>query len=119
MDVVYINGCFLTKSEAKISIFDSGFCFGDGVYQVILRFEGKMISLNEHLTKLDYYISKAKIKNAPSCDFFTKMLHELCDKNHHIQTGMIIIQITRGEIQTRYQSPLDLKTPSVIAYILP
>ena len=116
---VYINGCFVLKSEAKVSIFDSGFCFGDGVYQVILRYNGKMISTAEHLEKLKSYVTKAKIKNVPNSIELLEILNQLCIRNEHIQTGMIIVQVTRGEIKTRYQNPLELEKPSIIAYILP
>lgn len=50
---VYLNGEYLPLSEAKISVLDRGFLFGDGVYEVILSYAGQLFKLQEHLQRLE------------------------------------------------------------------
>ena len=50
--VVYLDGEYLPQSQAKVSVLDRGFLFGDGVYEVIPVFGGKPLRLSEHLDRL-------------------------------------------------------------------
>jgi D-alanine transaminase len=50
--VVYLNGEYLPQSQAKVSVLDRGFLFGDGVYEVIPVFGGRPLRLSEHLDRL-------------------------------------------------------------------
>ena len=49
---VYLNGAFLPENEAHISIFDRGFLFGDGIYEVTAVLEGKLVDSALHMTRL-------------------------------------------------------------------
>ena len=49
---VYLNGQYLPLNEAKVSVLDRGFLFGDGVYEVIPVFKGKCFLLEEHFDRL-------------------------------------------------------------------
>src|SRR5439155_17928473 len=50
--VVYVNGEYLTKSDAKVSVFDQGFIFGDGVYDTMVAKNGFLFKLEEHVERL-------------------------------------------------------------------
>ena len=50
---VYLNGEFLPLSEARISVLDRGFLFGDGVYEFIASYAGRLFMLEEHLDRLE------------------------------------------------------------------
>ncbi len=50
---VYLNGAFLPENEAHISIFDRGFLFGDGIYEVTAVLEGKLIDSPQHMARLE------------------------------------------------------------------
>ena len=52
MRQVYLNGQYLPETEAKVSIFDRGFVFGDAVYEVTAVLEGKLIDFAGHLARL-------------------------------------------------------------------
>ena len=52
MDEIYLNGSFLARSQAQISIMDRGFLFGDGVYELIPVFNKKIFLLEQHLKRL-------------------------------------------------------------------
>ena len=49
---IYIDGKFLPEEEAKISVFDHGFLYGDGVFEGIRAYGGRVFKLEEHLTRL-------------------------------------------------------------------
>jgi len=50
--VVYINGEFVPASQAKISVFDHGFLYGDGVFEGIRAYNGRVFKLKEHIDRL-------------------------------------------------------------------
>jgi len=51
--IVYLNGEYLPLNEAKVSVLDRGFLFGDGVYEVIPAYYGKLFLFQEHLARLN------------------------------------------------------------------
>ncbi|MBX3686954.1 MAG: D-amino acid aminotransferase, partial [Rhodocyclaceae bacterium] len=58
MRQVYLNGQYLPETEAKVSIFDRGFVFGDAVYEVTAVLEGKLIDFAGHLARLHRSLSE-------------------------------------------------------------
>jgi D-alanine transaminase len=91
--IVYLNGEFLPLGEAKVSVLDRGFLFGDGVYEVIPVYGGKPLRLAEHLERLGN--SLAGIRLAPPLDagqweaIFVRLIQGQEDQS-------IYLQITRG-----------------------
>jgi branched-chain amino acid aminotransferase len=61
---VYVNGEFLPRSEAKISVFDRGFLYGDGIFEGIRAYQGRIFRLEQHLTRL-YRGAKAILLEIP------------------------------------------------------
>ncbi len=51
--IVYVNGSYVPEEEAKISVFDRAFLFGDGIYEVTAVVEGKLLDFAAHLSRLD------------------------------------------------------------------
>jgi branched-chain amino acid aminotransferase len=51
---VYLDGAFVDKSEAKVSVFDHGLLYGDGVFEGIRLYDGNVFRLDEHLERLEY-----------------------------------------------------------------
>ena len=51
--IVYVNGAYLPEEEAKISVFDRGFIFGDGIYEVSAVIGGKLVDCEAHLARLE------------------------------------------------------------------
>ena len=50
--LVYVNGAFVPRNEARVSIFDSGFVLGDGIWEGLRLVQGRLISLDAHLDRL-------------------------------------------------------------------
>lgn len=68
--LVYLNGEFTLMSEAKISVLDRGFIFGDGIYEVIPVYDRKMFRAEQHLARLFRSLDAVRIKNVRCQAFF-------------------------------------------------
>lgn len=93
---VYFNGKYLSLDEVKISPFDRGFLFGDGVYEVIRTYNGKLFRLNSHLKRLNNSLSKINL-NFSNLDDFESIAYALAEMNNLFPDDFsTYIQITRG-----------------------
>ena len=92
---VYINGKLFDKEEAKISVFDHGLLYGDGVFEGIRSYGGTVFRLKEHLDRL-YDSAKAILLEIPiSKEEMAKAVKETLDANG-IKDGYIRLIVTRG-----------------------
>jgi len=111
---IFLNGSFVPKKDAKISIMDRGFMFGDGVYELIPVYNGKPFLLDEHLSRLDNSLSLIDMGSALSEDFnIQNIVGELINKNKY-KNHFIYIQVTRGidsDRQHIYESTIQ---PTII-----
>jgi D-alanine transaminase len=111
---VYVNGEYLAQEDAKISVFDRGYLFGDGVYEVIPILHSKLVDQDYSVQRLSR--SLAAIDMAWPCTeaAYLQMLHELIRRNN-VQEGMVYVQVTRGIAERDFAYPKDAK-PSLMAY---
>tara|TARA_Y100000768_G_C23931441_1_gene660294 strand:+ start:109 stop:1014 length:906 start_codon:yes stop_codon:yes gene_type:complete len=102
---ININGTLLRRNEAKISVFDSGFLLGDGVWEGIRVHESKLVFIDEHLNRLfnsakgislDIKLSKAQI---------IQQIFKVLNINNMVDNIHIRLIITRGDKITPYQNP--------------
>lgn len=93
---IYIDGKFYKKEEAKISVFDHGLLYGDGIFEGIRAYNGKVFFLMEHLDRL-YDSAKAIMLRIPlSLDEMKEVVLETCRRSK-IHNGYIRLVVTRGE----------------------
>lgn len=95
---VYLNGSFVNQDEAKISVGDRGFVFGDGVYEVTRVVDGKFFKEKEHLNRLKKGLAGLKI-NVPDAliDEIPEISRELIRNNKQLDgEASVYLQITRG-----------------------
>jgi D-alanine transaminase len=97
---VWLNGKFMPLGEAQISPLDRGFLFGDGVYEVIPVYGGKLFHLSAHLRRLQYSLDSIRLANPHDDATWRKMLQELVEKNGGEQQA-VYLQVTRGADQGR------------------
>ena len=102
---IYINGEIYHRSNAKISVFDSGFLLGDGVWEGIRLHNRQLCFLTEHLNRLYDGAEKIKIKIPYSKNVLTQIIYDLIKKNEMNSDVHIRIIISRGEKITPYQHP--------------
>ncbi|MFO1514275.1 MAG: branched-chain-amino-acid transaminase [Verrucomicrobiota bacterium] len=109
---VFIDGKFYKERDAKISVFDHGLLYGDGIFEGIRAYNGRVFKLKEHIDRL-FYSAKAILLDIPmSHEALMKATVEACRKNK-LRDGYIRLVVTRG-IGTLGLNPNRCKKPSVI-----
>ncbi|XJZ26529.1 D-amino-acid transaminase [Bacillota bacterium Lsc_1132] len=115
MKFAILNGKMMERSEAKVDIEDRGYQFGDGVYEVIRIYNGKMFTVKEHLDRFYRSADNIGITVPYTKGQLTEMLNELIDKNK-LGLGIIYMQITRGAAPRNHAFPLGDVAPALSAY---
>ena len=113
-DIVFVNGNYLPKQEATISVFDRGFIFGDGVYEVVPVINGKMVDKIYFLERLARSLGELAIKWPCSSGDVIAMMNELITRNAIVE-GMVYLQITRGIADRDFAFPAGI-TSSIVAF---
>jgi D-alanine transaminase len=113
VEEVYINGKYLPAAEASISIFDRGFIFGDGVYEVIPVYGGRLFRLQQHLDRLRYSLAEIRLPVSLSDKKITEIFERLL-KNRSDDSS-VYLQITRGSAPRNHAFPEQM-TPTILAY---
>jgi branched-chain amino acid aminotransferase len=109
---IYIDGKFYDEKNAKISVFDHGLLYGDGIFEGIRAYHGRVFKLKEHIERL-YYSAKAILLDIPlTPERMTKAVVDTCRANK-LSDGYIRLVVTRG-IGTLGLNPNRCKEPSVI-----
>jgi branched-chain amino acid aminotransferase len=109
---VYIDGKFYDEAKAKVSVFDHGLLYGDGIFEGIRAYNGRVFRLKEHIDRL-FYSAKAIMLDMPmSHSDLMKVTVETCRRNK-LRDGYIRLVITRG-VGTLGLNPNRCKNPSVI-----
>ena len=106
--MIFLNGKYLSKDDAKISVMDRGFLFGDGVYEVIPVYQKKIFSLEEHLQRLYANLEALDITNPYDNSEWENIFTEII-KHSPFEQEAIYLQVTRGIMSTRthYQENLN------------
>jgi D-alanine transaminase len=117
MRTCWINGQFVPESEAKLSIFDRGVLFGDGVYEVAAVFQGRLLDADLHLARLTRSLGEIGMPAPASTDTLLEVMQSLATTNG-IDEGLVYLQVTRGEAERDFPFPAAVK-PSVFAYARP
>ena len=113
-DIVFVNGNYLPKQEATISVFDRGFIFGDGVYEVVPVINGKMVDKIYFLERLARSLGELEIEWPCSSDDVIAMMNALITRNAIVE-GMVYLQITRGIADRDFAFPAGI-TSSIVAF---
>jgi branched-chain amino acid aminotransferase len=109
---IYLDGKFCSERDAKVSVFDHGLLYGDGVFEGIRAYHGRVFKLKEHVDRL-YYSAKAILLNIPMTHAeMMGAVVETCRKNK-LKDGYIRLVVTRG-VGTLGLNPNRCKRPSVI-----
>lgn len=95
---IYLNGEFIDREEAKVRVYDRGFIFGDGIYEVIRCIDGRLFRAKEHMERLDEGLAGLKIDlETDERERLLQIGRELLKKNDLIEgEAKIYIQVTRG-----------------------
>lgn len=118
MTLAYVNGQYLPLAEAKVSILDRGFLFGDGVYEVIPVYKNNFLfRAIEHLTRLDNSLAAIDITPPLSHEEWLKIFDCLLQEPHP-ETCSIYLQITRGaDAKRTHVFPDPAVKPTITAFL--
>ena len=92
---IYLDGKFVDQSEAKISVFDHGLLYGDGIFEGIRIYQGNVFRLEEHLERLEYSAKAILLKMPWSRKEISDAVCETCRQNQ-LTDGYIRLVVTRG-----------------------
>jgi branched-chain amino acid aminotransferase len=92
---IYLDGHYVDETQAKVSVFDHGLLYGDGVFEGIRLYEGNVFRLVEHLERLEYSAKALLLKLPLSRQEFIEATCETCRRNH-LRNGYIRLVVTRG-----------------------
>ena len=113
--LVYVNGDFVPRQDAKISVFDSGFLLGDGVWEGIRLHNGKLLFLAEHLERLFWGASKIDMDLGKTLGEVTEILYDTVIRNEMFDGVHLRLIVSRGIKSTPYQDPsFTISEPSIV-----
>lgn len=111
---VFLNGEIVDAEEALIPVFDRGFIFGDGIYEVIARINGKFFYKEAHFKRLQWCLEEIRIPfNARSLEMIIPELLEAAGLTE--KDGMLYIQVSRGVAPRQHSFPKST-IPTVMMY---
>ncbi|PTW93508.1 D-amino acid aminotransferase [Achromobacter mucicolens] len=113
---VYLNGEFLRMDEAKVSVLDRGFIFGDGIYEVVPVYQGNAFRMAEHLDRLDRSLAALRIAQPFDRSGWINLIEQLLDRSN-VDTCIVYLQVTRGVAKRDHPFPSPAVTPTVFGMI--
>jgi D-alanine transaminase len=111
--IVHVNGAFVPEDEARISVFDRGFLFADGVYEVTSVLGGRLVDFAGHCARLDRSLRALGMAN-PHDDAGWLALHREVVARNGLKDGLVYLQVTRGNPGDRDFAYPPLGTPPTV-----
>ena len=109
---VFLNGSFVAAEDAKISVLDRGFIFGDGVYEVVPVYSKVAFRLDEHLARLERSLAAIGIRNPYSAAQWSDIIYKLVDAQP-FEDQAVYFQVTRGVAKRDHAFPKGNIEPTV------
>jgi D-alanine transaminase len=120
----YLNGAFSPLNEAKVSVLDRGFIFGDGIYEVVPVYGRRLFRFDEHMARLERSLAKVRITNPHTREQWLaamrKLIAGLADSSGATgaEDQLLYLQVTRGVAMRDHVMPADV-APTVFMMVNP
>jgi D-alanine transaminase len=101
---VYLNGEFIALADAKVSVLDRGFIYGDGVYEVVPVYGRRPFRMSQHLRRLQYSLDGIRLGNPNSPQRWEALIGELVERQPHADQA-VYLQVTRGVAKRDHAFP--------------
>ena len=111
--IAYVNGRYLPRAEAKVSIEDRGYQFADGVYEVCEVRAGRLVDERRHMARLDRSLNELRIARPMSPAALAVVMRETVRRNR-VRDGIVYVQVTRGVARRDFPFPPAGTRPSVV-----
>ncbi|MBI2735702.1 MAG: aminotransferase class IV [Rhodospirillales bacterium] len=115
--LVYVNGQFASRNEARVSVFDSGFVLGDGVWEGLRLVKGRLISLEAHLDRLFEGARSIQLDIGLTREGVVKAVQDTLDRNGMTDGAHVRLMVTRGVKKTPNQDPRFVIGPATIVIV--
>jgi D-alanine transaminase len=112
--IVYVNGEYLSEEDAKISVFDRGFLFADGVYEVSSVIDGALIDNKAHLARLQRSLDELSMPSPNTPGEIEAIQMEMVKRNN-LTEGLLYLQVSRGVADRDFNFPTEAK-PSLVMF---
>ncbi len=113
--LIYINGDIVSRSDAKVSVFDSGFLLGDGVWEGIRLHNGQLVFLTEHMERLYAGANAIGMDIGVSSEELTNKIMETIEANQMYSDVHLRLIVSRGLKSTPYQHPrVNIGGPTIV-----
>jgi len=112
--ICYVNGQFVPEQEARVSIFDRGFLFGDGVYEVCSVLDGRLIDNAAHLARLHRSLGELGMAAPVGREAIEAIQRELLERNR-LTEGTVYLEVTRGAADRSFNYPREA-TPTLVMF---
>lgn len=117
--LAYLNGEYTPLNECKVSVLDRGFIFGDGIYEVVPVYGGKLFRFEQHMARLERSLSEMRIANPHTREQWLERIRKLVAA-YQAKTGvgnqLLYIQVTRGVAVRDHVMPKDI-APTVFMMV--
>jgi D-alanine transaminase len=111
--IAYVNGRYLPRARAMVSVEDRGFQFADGVYEVCEVRDGRLVDERRHMARLDRSLRELRIARPMTPAALSVVLHETVWRNR-VRDGIVYLQITRGAARRDFPFPSRDTPPTVV-----
>jgi branched-chain amino acid aminotransferase len=115
--LISVNGALKPRAEAMVSVFDSGFVLGDGVWEGLRVHKGRIAFLDAHLDRLFEGAKAIAMDIGLSREALTRRLYETLDANSMTDGVHVRLMVTRGVRSTPYQDPRVVISPATIVIV--
>lgn len=115
MSIVFLNGDYLPMEEARISPMDRGFLFGDGIYEVLPSYAGRMVGFDPHMERMSQGLSAVGIKLEWSRTQWKAVCYTLIERNGSGNLGLYL-HVSRGADSRRFHAYPENVSPTVFAF---
>lgn len=109
---VYLNGSFMRLDEARVSVLDRGFIFGDGIYEVVPVYDGRPFRMAEHLDRLERSLGALRITPPMDRAGWEHLVHALIARAAQ-PYSLVYLQVTRGVARRDHGFPKQAVTATV------
>lgn len=115
MSIVYLNGDYMPMDEARISPMDRGFLFGDGIYEVVPSYDGKLVGFAPHMDRMQDGLDAIEIGLKVEHDAWRGIAQQLSERNGSGNLG-IYFHVSRGADSKRHHAYPEGIAPTVYAF---
>ncbi|MCM2505171.1 D-amino-acid transaminase [Aureimonas altamirensis] len=113
--IVYTNGSYVPEDEARISVFDRGFLFGDAVYEVTSVLEGRLIDFPGHMRRLRRSLAELALPSPAGDEELLDIHRELLRRND-LGEGGVYMMVSRGAADRDFVFPPEGTPPTLVAF---